>query len=263
MRTFCIYLIFVCSIITSYTQDNCDLQNQTFQSGEQLTYKIYYKLGFIWMPVGEAHFSIYEDGGSYFAEVIGRTYKAYNLFFEIKDVYRSVINQQTLLPTQSVRHVHQGKYNRYDSTEYLPNDIINYYGRSPSKLSKSTKVNQGCMSDMLSILYYIRNIDLNNFEIGSVITAKVFFDKILYELDVEFLGRETVVKASKQKHNNSIKISSELVEGHVFKPNSKMIIWISNDINKVPLKIESPLRVGSVKAILKSHKNLIGKLARS
>ncbi len=53
-----------------------------------------------------------------------------------------------------------------------------------------------------------------------------------------------------------LNISPDLIEGHVFEDGDKMNIWVSNDSNRIPLLIESPLAVGSVKAVLKSHQGL-------
>nr|MBP6540568.1 DUF3108 domain-containing protein [Saprospiraceae bacterium] len=37
---------------------------------------------------------------------------------------------------------------------------------------------------------------------------------------------------------------------------NRMHVWVSNDGNKLPLLIESPLSVGSAKAVLKSYSGL-------
>ena len=54
----------------------------------------------------------------------------------------------------------------------------------------------------------------------------------------------------------TIKVVPELIVGEVFKEGDKMNIWVSDDENRVPLMIESPISVGSVKAVLKSYDGL-------
>ena len=56
--------------------------------------------------------------------------------------------------------------------------------------------------------------------------------------------------------DSTIKISPQVVSGHVFKEGTEMKIWASNDANKIPLMIESPVSVGSVKIVLKQWKGL-------
>ena len=60
---------------------------------------------------------------------------------------------------------------------------------------------------------------------------------------------------------NTVKVIPDLVVGNVFKDGDKMKIWVSDDANKVPLLIESPLKIGSAKAVLKSYKGLRYKLS--
>ncbi len=48
----------------------------------------------------------------------------------------------------------------------------------------------------------------------------------------------------------------DLVTANVFKDGNRMNVWVTNDGNKLPLLIESPLSVGSAKAVLKSYSGL-------
>lgn len=44
------------------------------------------------------------------------------------------------------------------------------------------------------------------------------------------------------------------MEGQVFNENTELKVYVGDDENKLPLMIESPLSVGSVKAVLISEK---------
>jgi methylaspartate ammonia-lyase len=47
-----------------------------------------------------------------------------------------------------------------------------------------------------------------------------------------------------------------VIQGNVFPDNAEVNMWVTNDDNRVPLEIESPVSVGSVKAILKDYSGL-------
>ena len=54
----------------------------------------------------------------------------------------------------------------------------------------------------------------------------------------------------------AIHLSPELIAGETFNADAKMHIWASADQNKIPLLIESPVSVGSIKAVLVNQKGL-------
>lgn len=55
---------------------------------------------------------------------------------------------------------------------------------------------------------------------------------------------------------NTIRLSPETIEGTVFSSNKGSYLYASNDNNQVPLLIETKLKVGLIKIVLKSAKNL-------
>jgi hypothetical protein len=55
---------------------------------------------------------------------------------------------------------------------------------------------------------------------------------------------------------NAIKFKPLLVKGTLFEGGEKMTVWVSDDANHIPLRIESPIVVGSVKVDMMGYKNL-------
>ena len=113
-----------------------------------------------------------------------------------------------------------------------------------------------CMHDILSVVYYARNIDYDNFDAGQTFPVKIFMDKEIHPLQVKYKGKEAKKKIKGQGSFNTIKFSPEVITGDVFEEGTEMNIWVSDDGNRIPLLIESPVSVGSVKAVLKSYSGL-------
>ena len=53
-----------------------------------------------------------------------------------------------------------------------------------------------------------------------------------------------------------MKFTPEVIAGEVFPDGAELNVWVTDDGNHLPLIIESPLSVGSAKAVLKSYKGL-------
>ena len=62
---------------------------------------------------------------------------------------------------------------------------------------------------------------------------------------------------------NTVIVSPEVISGEVFEEGTEMNIYVSDDNNRVPLLIESPVSVGSVKAVLKNYSGLKYDLKKS
>jgi len=107
---------------------------------------------------------------------------------------------------------------------------------------------------MLSALYYLRNQDIENLAINDEIELKLFFDQETYVFKLLYLG--TDVLNTKFGNINSLKFRPMVQAGRVFKEQESVTIWVSNDDNKIPLRIKASLAVGSLRADLDAYKGL-------
>lgn len=239
--------------------DYCDTDNRAFQVGEKITYKLYYNLNFIWVPAGEVVFTISDLGDTYLIAADGKTYASYDWFFKVRDRYETYVDKETLLPSMSVRNVNEGSFSLYDKT-VLNQDKRKAYikrGKTKDNITEEKEVDmEGCMHDILSVIYFVRNLEYNDMSIGTKIPVKIFIDKEQWPLKVNYRGKEKSKKIKGLGKFNTILFSPEVIAGDVFKENTEMSVWVSDDKNKIPLLIESPVSVGSVKAVLKEYDGL-------
>jgi Protein of unknown function (DUF3108) len=235
-----------------------NVNNSTFQPGEELVYKIYYNLNFVWIPAGEVTFKIMDEGSSYHLSAKGRTYSSYEWFYKVRDNYDTWVDKNTMLPTLSIREVNENRYQLYDKVTYDQNGKKATYERGKTKndiRSRGTVNMNDCMHDVLSIVYYSRTFDYANAQTGKEYPVKVMLDEEVYPLKYKLTGREEK-KVKDIGKWSTLKFTPQLVAGNVFNENAQMKVWASDDANKVPLMIESPVAVGSVKVVLKSANGL-------
>ncbi len=236
----------------------CSIENNAFQHGEEMVYKLYYNWNFVWLSAGEVTFRVKEVDGQYHLSAYGNTYKSYEWFYKVRDKYDTYVDKQTLLPTTSIRDVQEGKYRLYDKItfDHKRNKAISLRGKNKEVAQPTEYDVDACMHDILSIIYYTRNVNFDKLSPGAEIPIKIFVDKETWPLAVRFLGRDNDKKIKGLGHFKTIQFSPKVVEGFYFKKGTEMKVWASDDQNKIPLMIESPLSVGSVKAVLKRYKGL-------
>lgn len=241
----------------SAAHDLCDTENVSFQGGEEVVYKIYYQLNMIWIPAGEARFKVRDLGDRYHVSIIGKTINAFEWFYEVNDEYESVIDKATLLPISFSRNIQEGKYVWWDKFTFdQKNHKVHAIKGWPDKATKYYQADlSGCMHDIISIIYNVRNANFDKFKKGQQLDIKVFIEEE-YPLKVEVREKDLEVKVRNMGKYKTHLIRPQVVSGHFFKEDARMDIYMSADKNRIPLIIESPVSVGKVKAVLQSHKGL-------
>lgn len=243
--------------------DSCAIDNTSFAPGERLVYKAYYNWKFVWIPAGEAVFDVIENKNDYEIKVVGKTYESYDYFFKVRDYFYSRIDKKTLYPKSFVRIIEEGDYRKFDSISFdqARQKAYSFNGKTRAT-AKMQQVNfNACMHDLLSVLYYLRNVNVDQYKKGNYIPTQVFFDNETFPIKVRYEGKEAQKEIKELGTYHTIKVIPDLVVGNVFKDGDKMKIWVSDDANKLPLLIESPLKIGSAKAVLKSYRGIRHKLS--
>ena len=238
--------------------DICDTENNVFMAGEKIVYKLYYNWNFVWLPAGEVTFQVNDLNDQYHVTVRGRTYESYEWLYAVDDNYESYLDKETLLPVIHIKDVHEGGYTRFDRTVFDQenNKAVSMRGKTRDKLKEKKMDLEGCMHDLISIVYYARNLDPQAMTHGDKIPITILMDQEVHPLSLKYLGRSERKKVKGVGRFDTHIFSPQLIAGEVFKKNDEMKIYVTNDQNKLPVLIESPVSVGSVKAVLKSYQGL-------
>lgn len=238
----------------------CELDNFAYGPGERIVYKLYYNLNFIWISAGEVEFKVEDYGDRYKLSALGTTYSSYEWFFKVRDYYESYIDKETLLPILTIRDIEEGNYTLYERVEYDQETGlgVGYRGKSKEEaMERPGEFNmEHCMHDVLSAVYFMRNLNLDTAIPNSSYPVTVFMDRKEYPLDVRYIGKEEDKKIKGLGRFDVHELAPEVVAGDVFSEDSEMRVWASTANSHVPLQIESPISVGSIKAVLKEHQNL-------
>jgi hypothetical protein len=264
--TFFITILFVC--LTSGNQAQhannldslsfpCQIENTVFSPDESITYSIYYNLNFIWLKAGEVVFTVKDLEDQYHFRAVGRTASSFEWFYKVRDVYEVWVDKESLMPIRSIRDIREGRYKKYSTAEFdHTNGVIRAYsGKTKEEMKYIEEVMDDCTHNVLSIIYHARNLDYPDDALGAIYPANIFMDDDKYNLGYKFDKREEK-RIRKLGKFNTIKLVPQIIDGHVFKEGDEMKVWATDDDNKLPLLIESPVSVGSVKVVLKEYKSL-------
>lgn len=266
LRSFCfnsMKFIFIALFFSSFIykeplNSTCGTESRVFQNGEKLIYKIFYNWNFVWIAAGEVEFTVEESPTHFHYKAKGYTYKSYDWFFKVRDRYEAVVRKTDLLPVYSIREVQEGKYQLYDSLIFnnSRDQVISYRGKTRENLSDSVFQLKNCAHDILSMVYYARSLELGKYNEGEILPANVFIDKMNWPLEIQIGEKDPNFKIKELGKFSTIRFSPNVKSGYYFNDKTRMNIWVTNDNNRVPVMIETPISVGSVKVILKESRGL-------
>lgn len=235
-------------------------KNDAYQRGEKLTYGCYYDAMLTGeIRAGVATFEIKKenkkinDKSTYHIEAIGKTKGAFNLFFKVYDRYESFIDEENLAPWVFIRRVDEGGYIINHDVTFNQNKKVAYFVNNKEK-TQSTVQTPELVHDILSAIYWCRNLDFENAEINENFYIKFMLDDSIYSSKVTYLGKE-VINTSFGKIR-CIKFKPQVLTGTVFKDPWPLTVWATDDKNKIPILAETGILVGKVKMELTDYSGL-------
>jgi hypothetical protein len=238
----------------SATSSQCYDDEVVFGPGEEVKYHAYYNWGFVWINAGAVTFEVDESEWkgepAWQLRAYGNTYKAYDIFFRVRDSFDVWVDPNTLKPFEFHRRTNEGSYQAHH--HYIFDHERRVVNASISKRGNAYRDTvfkwPSCSFDLLSMVYQARNIDFSKYEIDEKIPINLIVDGEVHELYIRYHGRETVKDRSGREFR-CLKFSPLLVEGTIFEEGEKMSVWVTDDKSRIPIVVEAKILVGSVKAV--------------
>ena len=231
-----------------------------FKAGEKLTYTVRYTLG-INFDAGEVVFNVdtlVKKGKTFFHFYsTGRSYPNYDWIFNVRDRYDVITYEKTIRPIYYHRQTDEGGYkvNNIYKFSYGKDKIYMSISHSDSIPYKDTISHIKCLRDALSSAYYLRGLDMNKMKKGQKIDMDMVLDGKIFNIGITYLGKEKV-KMADTLEINTHKFVTTTIKGSIFRGGDGLYVWISDDKNKIPVKIEAYILVGKVTVYLIDYKGL-------
>lgn len=250
-----IVVLFIVAITLSIAQKKDEFRkqpNNAFREGEKLTFDV--KYGFV--TAGIASFEIpaikkISGRNAYHVTFEVNTVPTFDNFFKVRDRYETYIDVEGIFPWRFEQHIREGKFSR-DFSAFFDQRKGN------AKTSGGQFEIPKYVNDIVSAFFYARTLDYSNLKVGDKIPLKNFYKDKVYDLDVVYHGKETIeVDAGKFE---CIIVEPLVQEGGLFKSEGSILVWMTNDEAKMPVRVKTKVVVGAIDADLTSYKGVFGKL---
>lgn len=238
----------------------CPVDNKSFQGGEFLDFDLHFKYGIIYVKAGVSTLSVqnarYADKDAYKMTLTASSIGAAKAIFYISDTLVSYTTKD-IVPLAYIKDAHEGDSYRTERATYDYSSgkvkLRNINKRNDYLRYDTVLVSNDCMYDMLSIIYYCRTLNYSKMKKGDVTTVSFFSGRRVVDMDIEFHGTESVSANDGRKYN-CLKLVLMMNEKHFENKNEAMKVYITDDMNHIPIRIDSKLKTGSTRAVLKSYK---------
>jgi hypothetical protein len=228
--------------------------NVAFRDGEKLVFTVKYGIVSAAEATLEAKSSSMNGRSAWNLSTDARTYPFFDAFFKVRDRVDSWWDKETLLPIKYTKNLQEGKYRqRRIHTFDHSNNTTNYQKYSFRQgIYKSEDMKMLANSqDVLSAFYHVRN---QNLKPKQRLRVNITSDGRTMNTEIIVHRREKVKTIFGDI--NCLVIEPKLISGAVFKQTGRIIIWITDDAYKIPVKMESAVSFGSFVAELKEAYNV-------
>ncbi|MEW6510492.1 MAG: DUF3108 domain-containing protein [Bacteroidota bacterium] len=226
------------------------IRNEAFGVGERLVFDVNY--GFV--TAGEAVMEIpalesVAGRRCYRVEFRVNSLPSFSWIYKVEDRYLTFIDVETIAPWKFEQHIREGGYRRDFIAEF---DQVKNIART----SEGVHAIPPYVHDIMSAFYYARTIDFASMKPGDKVLLHNFYKDTTYELAVKVLGRQELeVEAGTF---NTVVIEPMVKEGGLFKSEGRIVIWLTDDERKIPLRVNTKVVIGSIDTELREYSGTAG-----
>jgi hypothetical protein len=240
-------LLLISQIVAA--QELKNIRETAFQVGEELRYKLRYGI----FTAAEANLKIndsdlkFDDRPIFHIVAEGRTSGTFDIFHKVRNRYDSYIDRQELTPYMYTEKIQEPGYRRNDKARF-------FQDQRKVVTNKGTFKGDIHTFDVVSAYYFARSIDISKLGKGDKFSISYFLSDGIYQMEIEYVGKE-IVRTSLGKFS-CLKFSPSIEPGRVFRKDSRLYLWITDDGNRIPVKAQVEVLVGTVTLELVDAKGL-------
>ena len=229
-------------------QDLPPKKQTVFQAGEELKYKVKYGI----LTVGEGNIKVEQTDFRFDNKpvwhLIGEGYTAGAFaIYKVRNRYDSYIDMENLTPYFYTENIREGSYRRGDKARFFQDKKLIVANQDSLKIETKT-------FDVISAYFFARSLDLTKIKPGDTFSINYFLTREVSKMDITYVGKEKIESAL--GYVNCLKFNPSIQLGRIFKKNSKLYLWIIDDGNRITVRAQVDIFLGSITIDLISAKGL-------
>jgi len=238
-------------------------RNNSFTTGEELEYRV--NLAFF--TVGKASTRVdkklHKIGNRtcYKVDGYGETSDWISWVSKVDDNWGAYIDTTTMLAHVSYRKLKEGKYRRDETVTFdHENNKAEVKVKNNDTGKDEVKVYDvpHNTKDLVAGFLHLRVVDFKKLTKGDTIVLSGFLEDKAYNLKIIYIGKEVV--STRIGKIQCLKLRPVMPANSLFDGEDSIFCWISDDLNRIPVKLQAKMFIGSTGLELISFRGLRNQL---
>lgn len=259
-----VFGLFVLLVLSGFisqdeTEHYVSVRNQSFARGEEINFKMTYGIFTVGKGSARIHADYFKVNGRdcFKVDVSGKTVGMVDWVADVNDQWGAYIDTAALVPHQFYRKIREGRYKKDEWTNFdHVNRKIEVKSLDKKGNMKEPKYYEAPLHvrDMIAGFLYLRVMDFSKLQVNDTVLVTGFFEDEFYKLKILYKGKETI--KTKVGRVRALKFRPIMPKNKVFEGENSITAWFSDDKNRIPLKIDAEMFIGSAGVEITSYKNL-------
>jgi hypothetical protein len=222
-----------------------------FAPGERLTYDVTWSIfaaGTVSATLGS---EAQESKDHYTVTTTAHSHGFVSLLFNVQNEFHSFFDPRTLCSERISKKINEGR--RHKETEIVFDSLRKRAILDERDLNKPLEPPKhaeneipNCVEDVVTAFYYVRSQDI---QIGKPLHLPVNDGSKTYDVTLDVQARERI--QTPLGNRLAIRMEPKVFSG-LFKRKGRMLVWFSDDDQRLPLRIKFVIAVGPITATLRS-----------
>ena len=263
-RFFASFYLFFHLFTNNVYADHTAIPEPPFEKGEYLEYQVSYSFiqaGTIVMSVDKELHEVNKNP-CYKLQVKGTSNQTLNLLgMSVNNTWESYLDVKSLQPRRFLAHIQEKNYERkecvdfdYQAKKATIEVTESIHGMEPKIFYA---VISDTIKDMVSGYYGLRDIDTTQLKPNDKLVLSVLHENQIYnDVNIVYLGKTITTTKLGKVATLVFAPMIPYIENGIFKGERPVEVFISEDVNKIPVKLRANLMIGAVDIELSSYKGL-------
>lgn len=229
--------------------------------GEDLEYDLYYNWNFVWIKGGrltlKSEMVDYQDGKAFMCTMSAATRNLPDKIYKVRDTLISYLDTNTLRPLSFWKAANEGKHSSIEGGTFTYRngevDVYAFKHKKGRDIEEVETTVSGDCTDAVGVIYMIRGLEKEKIESGDDIPLMVFSGKKKYDMSLRYKGNERIEAQDKKKYE-CMKFVLYIQNKEAFEEEESMRFWLTDDDDRIPIQIETKIKVGSLRGVYKKGK---------
>jgi len=236
------------------------VKNESFTTGETLHFKMTYSIFTVGKGTAQIQPKYFRlnNRECYKVDITAKTVGMVDWVTNVNNQYGAYIDTASILPHMFYRRQREGGYKKDEQTYFDHKEkkirVITADKQTGKWLDPKYYDAPPQVRDMVAGFLYLRIMDLSKVKVGDTVVIGGFFEDEFYKLRIIYHGKETVkTKAGKIR---CLAFKPVMPKNQLFDGENSITAYFSDDKNRIPVRIDAQMFIGSAGVELTEYSGL-------